>query len=67
MRSLVICINCQITFGVVKEGKMDRECGTNREEMKCIENFGGKNLKESRSLEDLDVDGNIILEWIMKM
>jgi hypothetical protein len=29
--------------------------------------FWWKNLKESSSLEDLDVDGNIILEWIMKM
>jgi hypothetical protein len=35
-------------------------------EMRCIQNFGRKNLKGKSHLRDLGVDGRIILKWIIK-
>jgi len=32
---------------------------------KCIRNFGQKNLKGRDNMEDLGVDGKIILQWIL--
>jgi hypothetical protein len=45
---------------------MGRECGTYREEEKCIQGFEGGNLRERDHLESLHVDGTIILKWIFK-
>jgi len=39
-------------------------CRTN--EMKCIAKFWSENLKERDHSEDLGVDGNMILEWIIQ-
>jgi hypothetical protein len=33
-------------------------------EDKCIQDFGGENLKERDHLEDLGVDAGIISKWI---
>ena len=41
---------------------MGRECGTCGLEERCIQGFGGGNLKERDYLEDLHVDGGIILK-----
>ena len=45
---------------------MGRTCGANGGKERCIHGFGFGNLKERYHLEDLDVDGEIILEWILK-
>ena len=34
-----------------------------REEERCIQGFGGGNLREGDYLEDLGIDGMIILKW----
>ena len=33
---------------------------------RCIQGFGGGDLRERDHLEDLDVDGSMILKWIFK-
>ena len=37
----------------------------NGEQGRCIQSFGGGNLMERDHLEDLGVDGRIILQWIV--
>jgi hypothetical protein len=49
------------------EGKMGRACGMCGDEEICIQGVGGGNLKERGSLEDIHVDGNIVLKWISMM
>jgi hypothetical protein len=44
----------------VKETEMCGACGTYRGEDKCIQNFGGE-LKERDQLEDLGVDGRLLI------
>jgi len=44
---------------------MGRACGTNGREKNCIVCWWG-NLRETDHLEDLDVDGRIILKCILK-
>ena len=34
--------------------------------MECTGGFGGGNAKERDCLEDLDMDGRLILNWILK-
>jgi hypothetical protein len=41
---------------------MDRACNTHEGDEKCIQNFSLKPGREN--LEDLGVDGRIILAWI---
>jgi len=45
---------------------MSGTCSTYGEEERCIQDFGGKNLKEGDHFEDPDVDGRIILRWIFR-
>jgi hypothetical protein len=45
---------------------MDRAYSTyDREDIRTV--FSGGNLKERHHLEDLSVDGRIILEWVWKV
>jgi hypothetical protein len=41
---------------------MGGACGTHGGEERCIQSFGGGHLKERDHLEDLGVDGRIILK-----
>ena len=43
---------------------MGRECGIYGGGEICIEDFGGGHLKEKDLLENLGIDGGIILKWI---
>jgi len=35
-------------------------------EDRCVQGFGGGNPRERDHLEDIDVDGRIILKWTLK-
>jgi hypothetical protein len=45
---------------------MDGECTTYGGEERCIQGFGGENLRERDHLEDPGIDGRIILGWIVR-
>ena len=48
---------------------MTRECGIYVRLEKCIQGFGGGDLRERNNLEDLSVNGRtrrLILTWIFK-
>jgi hypothetical protein len=48
------------------EAEMAGECSTYERHGKFIQYFDWKNLKGRDHLEDLDIDGEIILEWIFR-
>jgi len=45
---------------------MGRACGTYGVEGRCIQGFGGETPRGKDHVQDLDVDGKIILKWIFK-
>jgi hypothetical protein len=45
---------------------MGRACDMNGEQGRCIQDYGVGDLMERDHLEDLGVDGRIILQWIFK-
>jgi hypothetical protein len=49
----------------MKENEMGGTCGTDEIEEESIRGLVG-NLKEINCLEDLRVDGKMILKWILK-
>jgi hypothetical protein len=40
--------------------------GTRGRQERCIQGFGGGDLRERHDLEDLGLDGRTILKWIFK-
>jgi hypothetical protein len=46
--------------------RMGGACSTYRGQQRCIQGFGGGNIRERDHLEDLGVDGRIILRRIFK-
>jgi hypothetical protein len=49
----------------MEESEMGRVYSTHGRDDESLQNFGRKNLNERDHLEDLSVDGKIILEWIL--
>jgi len=45
---------------------MDRECGTYGRQERCIQCFGGGNMRERDHLEDPGGVRRIILRWIFR-
>jgi hypothetical protein len=43
---------------------MGRPCSKHGGEERCIQGFGGGNLREGDHLEEPGVDGRMILKWI---
>jgi len=41
-------------------------CSKYGRQERCIQGFGGENVRERKQLGDLGVDGRIIIEWILK-
>jgi len=51
----------------IKKNAMGKACGTYGRLVRCTQGFlVGGDLRESDHLEDLSVDGRIILKWIIK-
>jgi hypothetical protein len=45
---------------------MGRACGTGGSQERCVQGFGVETRGKKDHLEDLDVDGMIILRWILR-
>ena len=45
---------------------MGEACGTYGGKERCAQDFGGGNLRERDHRGDQDVDGRIILRWILR-
>ena len=50
----------------IEKSEVGGECNTCLGEERCIQGFGGENLRERYHLEDPDIDGRIILGWIVR-
>jgi len=50
----------------IKNNEMGRACGANGEEKRCIQGFGGGNLRERNHLGDPGLGGRIILRWLFR-
>jgi hypothetical protein len=50
----------------MEEDEVGESCSTYEGEEQYIRGFWWGNLKERNQLEDLGVDGNIILKWVLR-
>jgi len=63
-RTTYYCAPRQIFYAESKKSGMDVACRTDVGEERCLQGFGGGKLMERNHLEDLSVDGRVILRWI---
>ena len=45
---------------------MGGACGTYGVRERCVQGFGGGDLRERDHLEDIGLDGSLLLKWIFK-
>jgi hypothetical protein len=65
VRSFITCVFHQILLGdQAKEDDTGGEYSTYGGDEKCIQNFLSGNTKGRKHLEELGIDGKILLEWI---
>jgi hypothetical protein len=50
----------------IKNNVIGEACSIYGRQERCIQGFGGENVRERNHLGDLGVDGRIIVEWILK-
>jgi hypothetical protein len=50
----------------IKKNEMNGARSTYDGEEKCMQSFGGGNLRKRDHLDDPDVDGRMILKWIFR-
>jgi hypothetical protein len=50
----------------MKENEVGGACGTHGRGEKHVQGFGGIALRRKYHLEDLDIDGRIGLDWILR-
>jgi hypothetical protein len=64
MRSLIICIPKYSSGDKIEKNEMGVAYSTYWGEERCIQDFGGENLRERNHWGNLGVYGRIILRWI---
>jgi len=64
-RRFTTCTLRQMLLEWSNEDKMDGACSTHGRDAKCIQYLGRKTWREE-NLEDLGIDGNVILDWILR-
>ena len=64
-RLLLLCsvlISEYYSSDQIKKNEMGRACGTNGKQGRCIQGFGGGNMRDGDRSEDLAMDWSIILK-----
>jgi hypothetical protein len=64
--SITIILSKYCSGDQIEKSEMGGECNTYGGEERCIQGFGGENLRERDHLEDTGIDGRIILGWIVR-
>jgi hypothetical protein len=68
MRCFMVCTPLTKCYSGdrIKKNEMSGECSMYGRQERCIQGFGGEDLRERDHLEDLSNDGRAILKWIFR-